>query len=155
MTLSLSKSIAPVVGAFVLFGLLWAGFASAQIGSATSCRLRANVSASEAQELTGNPAAVARTGGVDLDLTTPSTAGENALICSYGFIKWMTRILFVVILAVAVLLLGWASFLFVTAGQDPTKAGRARMVIIWAVVGLMVAAVAYLIPNIARGLLVN
>ncbi|MEX2145009.1 MAG: hypothetical protein WD712_01360 [Candidatus Spechtbacterales bacterium] len=146
-----------VIVAFALAGLLVAPSVLAH-GSHTAttnkCSLRATVSATEANDLTGKTVgthAPSTTGG--LDLVDPNVAGDHALICTYGFIKFVTNVLLVVILVVASLLIAYAAFLFVTAGGNPANREKARSYLIFAVIGLVVAVVAALIPTIVRGII--
>lgn len=150
MTLSITRKAVPLFIALSLFGLLFASFAFAQVQAATECTLRADITAAENTAITGTGIAPVLAG--NLDLTGPE-AGTNALLCSYGLVKWASNILFVILFTVAILFLAWAAFLFITAGQNPDRAKQARQYIIYAVVGLIIAALARVIPAIARGLI--
>jgi len=119
---------------------------------ADSCLLRAAVDATEANQLTGK-AAGAHPSGTYLSLAVQAEAGDHGLICTYGLVKFATNLLLAVVLVVATLLIAYAAFLFVTAGQSPEKRTKARDFLLFAIVGLVVAAVASLIPTIVRGLL--
>lgn len=48
----------------------------------------------------------------------------------------------------AVIMVLVAGFLFLSANGDPTKVGQARMAVLWAVVGIIVAIVAFSLPTI-------
>lgn len=150
MTLSITRKAVPLFIAFSLFGLLFAGFAFAQLEDITKCTLRAEITTTEYQAITG--VAGGPISGPTLDLDVPE-GGTNALLCSYGLVKWASNILFVILFTVAILFLAWAAFLFITAGQNPDRAKQARQYIIYAVVGLIIAALARVIPIIARGLI--
>lgn len=134
----------------LLFGLAGVHVAQAQ-QPADSCTLRADITANEARQLTGENIG-ARSGGQDLSLEGDN-AGNNALLCTYGLVKFATNILFFVLLALAVLLIAWAAFLFVTAGAKEDNKEKARNMLIYAIVGLVVAALAQTIPAIARGII--
>ncbi|MEX2145007.1 MAG: hypothetical protein WD712_01350 [Candidatus Spechtbacterales bacterium] len=156
-TLTNVSRIATVAFLLAAFSLMLAGNVLAHGNhSATTdkCSLRATVSATEANDLTGKTVgthAPSTTGG--LDLVDPNVAGDHALICTYGLIKFVTNVLLVTVLVVATLLIAYAAFLFVTAGQSPEKRGKARDFLIFAIVGLVIAAVASLIPTIVRGII--
>lgn len=153
MTLSISKVALPfIVVAVVLFSLIAVPFVNAQTGSGdiTACTLRAEINAEEYQAITGTPGGPILAG--PLALNVPE-AGTNAIMCTYGLVKWASNIIFIIVFTVAILLLAWAAFLYITAGQNPARAGQARQVIIYAVIGLIVAGLARVIPAISRGLI--
>ena len=149
MTLSITRTAVPILVVLSLFGLLFAGSAFAQNQAVTYCTLRADINAEEFKAITG-VAGTATAGTLQL---TGDDAGTNARLCTYGLVKWASNILFVIVFTVAILFLAWAAFLFITAGQNPDRAKQARTYIIYAVVGLVVAALARVIPAIARGLI--
>jgi|SRR3989344_8552038 len=158
-TLTLTNASKTVAVIFVLLALslTLAGNAFAHGTHSTSplaesCLLRAAVTATEANELTGKTVG-AHASGTYLDLATQADSGDHGLICTYGLIKFATNLLLAVVLVVATLLIAYAAFLFVTAGQSPEKRTKARDFLLFAIVGLVVAAVASLIPTIVRGLL--
>ena len=154
MTLTYSSRLGyGMLIAVVAMGMLFAFSASAQTG-ASSCNVRALVTGTEAEALTGGNIVSDVPAGSSLDLTG-ANAGDHALICGFSLVKWVTNILFVVIIAVAILLFAYAAFLFVTAGDSDEKKERARTFLIWAIVGLIVASLARLIPGIAQTLLIS
>jgi NAD/NADP transhydrogenase beta subunit len=55
--------------------------------------------------------------------------------------------------AAAIVMFIIAAFLFITSNGDPGKVGAARQSIIWAVIGLAVAIVAFSLPYIIRNTL--
>lgn len=135
----------------LMFALLAAPMVQAQVGT---CRVRADLTAAEVTALTGGAQTAGVPAGTSLDLTG-STAGDNSLLCGFSLIKWVANVLFVIIIVVAILLLAYAAFLFVSSGGDPKKRDKAKSVLIWAIVGLLVASLARLIPGIAQTLLVS
>lgn len=52
-----------------------------------------------------------------------------------------------VILAISVLMILWAAFLFLTAGAKPDNVTQARTTIIYALVGIVVALLAFALPT--------
>ena len=149
-----SKTWRVAVISIVAMGMLFAFSASAQVTTASSCQVRALVTGTEAEALTGGNIISDVPAGTNLDLTGAS-AGDHSLICAFSLIKWITNILFVVIIVVAILLFAYAAFLFVTSAGDERKRDRAKMFLIWAIVGLLVASLARLIPNVAQSLLIS
>ncbi|MEX0869839.1 MAG: hypothetical protein WDZ39_00190 [Candidatus Spechtbacterales bacterium] len=133
-------------------GMLMAFSAQAQ---ANECRVRADVTSNQVETLSGGSQTGDRTAGTTLPVGDDPDAGDNALICTFSLLLWLTNILFVIIIAVAILLFAYAAFLFVTAGENANKRNKAKMFLIWAIVGLVIASLARLIPGIAMSLLVT
>lgn len=80
----------------------------------------------------------------------PATLGPAQLVDTINKIsRWILT--FALALVVAFVL--WAAVLFITAGGDPSKVAEARTRVIYAVVGLVVALLAWSIPPIVRGIL--
>ena len=142
------------IGLFLIIGVIFLGsFNFAYAAEATSCKLRATISATEVTAITGVPTTeelVPTTSG--LSLTGPN-AGNNALLCTFGLVKWASNILFVSLGIVALVFLALGALFFITAGQNPARAQSARKYIIYAVLGLIVAALARVIPVVVRGIL--
>ena len=57
----------------------------------------------------------------------------------------------IMIIAVAMIL--YAAFKFITAGDDEEAVGSARKILTWGIVGLIVAFLAYSLPTIVRTLI--
>ena len=71
-------------------------------------------------------------------------------------ITWMEVILdwvFSIVMILAILFMLVAAFLFLTAGGSPEKIATARQMLTYAVIGIAVALLAYVIPYIVRGFL--
>jgi len=62
----------------------------------------------------------------------------------------ITNALFTVLLAISLIFLAYAGFLFVTAAGDATKVEKARDTILYAIIGLIVAALAWGIREFLR-----
>lgn len=62
--------------------------------------------------------------------------------------RFLDIIVWPVFLSVSVVMFMWAGFLFLTAQGDPGKNATARKLIIWAVVGIVVAVFAFSIVGI-------
>ena len=157
-SLSLKDKAKAAVVAFMFAGLMLTASGALAHGThsttplAEGCLLRAGVSAGDANDLTGKTVGV-HPSGTYLSLGVQAEAGDHTLICSYGLIKFATNLLLAVVLVVATLLIAYAAFLFVTAGQSPDKRTKARDFLLFAIVGLIVAALASMIPTIVRGLI--
>jgi len=64
----------------------------------------------------------------------------------YSVIDWV----FYVLLAVVVVMIVIGGFYFVTAAGDPERASKGRQLIIYALIGLIIALLARLIPALVR-----
>ena len=122
------------------------------VNQASSCKVRATVTSAEVQAITGSAGSYGP--GQTLGLTG-NNAGDHALICGFSLIKWVANIIFAVLISIAVLMIAYAAFLFVRSGDDTQTRLKARRVLLWAVVGLIVASIARLIPNIAMSVIVQ
>lgn len=91
-------------------------------------------------------AAVQPPEGYGLPATSPISTGANLITFIETLTNWVFAI-FVVLTVVFVLL---AAFQFVTAGGDEAKVGEARMKLIWAFVGIIVAFIAKGIVPVVR-----
>jgi multisubunit Na+/H+ antiporter MnhB subunit len=145
----LKNTIVSLVLASIIFAGASAAFAETK--PVSKCTARAAISAEEARSITGNPTHAEVAAGADLDLTG-NEGGENALLCSYSLIKFITNVAVVVIVAVSIALFFYAAFLYLTSeGGEQTK--RARSIIVAGVVGLIIAFLAQNIPAIVRNFL--
>lgn len=148
------------IGLFLIIGFIFLGsfqFAHA----AEDCRLRADISVKEYKAITGKDAPegveftandnpTLKLDGSDDDVRT---AGDNALLCAFGLIKWASTILLALISIVAAIMIMLAAFFFITAGQNIQRSAKARSFIAYAVLGLIVAGLAAVIPTIALSIL--
>jgi len=141
------------VTAFVIAMLLALSFVPMLANAAVECRVRATIGAGESLDLLGQPRGQVPPGTLPLDTADNSTNSDNALLCTYGLVKWVTNLLFVVILVIATLFIALAAFYFITAGSKPDSVGKARNFLMYAVIGLVVASLAKVIPAIVRGVI--
>jgi len=70
-----------------------------------------------------------------------------------GVIETAVNWLFTLILSIAVIMLLWAAFLWMTSSGDETKVGDARKTLIYALVGVAIAIVAKGLVTIVQQLL--
>jgi membrane-associated HD superfamily phosphohydrolase len=148
MATSIRKISVPLLIVFFALNVLGAGAAHAQ--EATNCTVRADLTASEVTEISGGEKTDAiDAGGTPLDLND----GASSLLCTFSLIKYIANILFLVVTAVAVLLLFYAAFLYVTAGANTARTTQGKQVLMYAIIGLLLAAVARVIPSVVQGLI--
>lgn len=145
------KYISAVIVVFLLALVLTQGVAASE--PAKECRVRADISADESRQLIGAAAAIPSGTRLSLEGAGFVAPGDSALLCTYGLIKFATQVVFILILALAVLLIAYAAFLFLTAGNNPEKQGKARNIFLFAIVGLLLAVLAKVIPTIVRSLI--
>lgn len=82
------------------------------------------------------------------------TAPENVTSIDdvIKIINTLVNWLFAIILAIAVIMLLWAAFLWMTSAGDEEKTGKARKTLIYALVGVAVAVVAKGLVKIVEAL---
>lgn len=150
MIISIRKIGLPLLIGFFALNIVGAGVAYAQT-EVEGCNTRSDISAAEVDALTGGKRTTQIDAGTHLELNT-AQGGDNSLLCTFSLIKFLANILFFVVGAVAVLLLFYAAFLYVTAGANTANTTRAKQVLMYAIIGLLLAAVARIIPTMAQGL---
>lgn len=83
------------------------------------------------------------------DYNGTADADKNAGICCLmAIVNNVANWIFVILTAVAVIVIMLAAWTFITNAGDPEKAGAARNYIIWSAVGLAVAMLAKAIPSV-------
>jgi len=82
--------------------------------------------------------------GIDLHYT------NWGLFCLLDSVMTVTDWIFYILLLVVVVMIVIGAFMFMTAAGDPEKAGKAKTLIIYAIIGLVIALVAKFIPSIVR-----
>lgn len=70
-----------------------------------------------------------------------------------GLIDVVFGIIWPIFVAFAIVMFIIAAFLFFTAQGDPEKVAQARQFVIWGVVGIVVAVIAFSIPFVIRNLI--
>lgn len=121
--------------------------------SSDTCQLRAEINPEEYEAITGARAGTGITVPAGPRVLYGPNAGTNGIMCTYGLVKWASNIFFVIVFTVATLFIALAGFLYITAGANPQRANRARSFITYAVIGLIVAGLARVIPAISQGLI--
>ena len=78
----------------------------------------------------------------------PTSANEIVI-----WMEKITKTIFYGVMVLAILFMLVAAFTFLTAGGSPEKIATARQMLIYALIGIGVALLAYAIPYIIRGIL--
>lgn len=82
----------------------------------------------------------------DLDWESP----EWGTVCLLNAIYNITNWIFYFFLAIAILIGVIAGYMFMTAAGDPTKIEKARALLMYMVIGVIIAALAKVIPTLVR-----
>ncbi len=143
------KKFFAVILTLVMVSLIAAPMiASAQTGAKECCQVKRNYT-----DLDGNcgkgkivgPAG----GSCDIgDINCPSK--DWGTICLMETVYNVTDWLFYIVLSIAVIFGVISGFMFMTSSGDPTKTEKARNLLMYMAIGLVVAALAKVIPSIVR-----
>ena len=89
------------------------------------------------------------TKGTACDLNTAANFGSCCLMNTvYTIMDWF----FFIVMALAIIFILIGAFTFLTAGGDPGKVGTARMYLIYAAIGILVALLARALPSIIKSI---
>ncbi len=75
------------------------------------------------------------------------------MVCLLNTIYTVTNWIFYIMTIVAVLMIVFGGFTYITAAGDPTKAGKGKSILTFAIIGLAIALIAKLIPSLVRFIL--
>jgi len=84
-----------------------------------------------------------------VNISTPDWGG----VCTMDTICTVTDFIFWAFLAIVVIIGVYAGFMFMTAGGDPGKIEKAKSMITYLVIGIVVAIAVKLIPALARAII--
>ncbi|MEK7501079.1 MAG: hypothetical protein AAB642_03065 [Patescibacteria group bacterium] len=92
-------------------------------------------------------------GGTAPPVITPKTVFDKTSLLNTlsGLLTYI--LVFVSIVAVAMILYG--AWQYITAGADDTKVGKAKTTLLWGVIGVIVAALSYAIVSFASSLVLK
>ena len=135
----MKKVLLGLILTLFLAGLMVPVLVSAQAGPPESCFVTHDLKLTSATS--GLPICEKNT-SVSVDVY-PMCCLLNTI---YTVIDWV----FYVLLAVVVVMIVIGGFYFVTAAGDPEKASKGRQLIIYALIGLIIALLARLIPALVR-----
>lgn len=96
----------------------------------------------------GNSSNNSGTSSLDLDklgkITFPSTKIASAEELIIATISWLLFILGIL----AVVAIVYSGLMYITAGSDPTRAEAAKKNLVWAIIGVVIAALSYLLVEL-------
>ncbi len=152
----MQKFLSPLFAGLFVISLLLAPVAvladtTTPVEPAMTCTLRSEVDAIELESLTSVTGLTKLDAGDELPDSALYDSNINAnfgIICAYSLIEWITNIAFLIIAALSVLMIIFAAFLYITAGANPEGTKKAKNFLLYAVIGIVVAILARLIPNI-------
>lgn len=157
------KTLFKISSGLVLLSLLALPFlVSADVGPGSCCVLKGKVNLQGFNFRTNTGGTT--TGGVleagtivgdstagTCGVGTPSTDTPDwGIICLLGTIYGITNWIFVILMGVAVIFIIVGGFFMVTAAGNPEQFGKGRQLVIYAIIGMIVALAAKYIPSIAR-----
>jgi hypothetical protein len=58
-----------------------------------------------------------------------------------------------ILMVIAVIMIVWGGFTYLTAAGDPEKAGKAKTIIVYALVGIAIALFAKALPSIIKSIM--
>jgi len=72
------------------------------------------------------------------------------ICCMLNTIYTVTNWIFYIMTLVAVLMIVFGGFTYITAAGDPAKAGKGKSILTYAIIGLAIALIAKLVPSLVR-----
>ncbi len=89
----------------------------------------------------------------DTDTATVMATENWGMVCLLNTIYTVTNWVFYILTIVAVLMIVFGGFTYITAAGDPAKAGKGKTILTYAIIGLAIALIAKLIPSLVRFIL--
>jgi hypothetical protein len=80
----------------------------------------------------------------------PCYTGDVGIIMLLGTIFNITNWLFYILMLAVTLMIIYGGFLYITAAGDPEKAGKGKSVLTFAIIGLVIALLAKIIPSVVK-----
>jgi len=143
-----------ILAAFLLLSVFAALPVRAQAVAVEECTLTKDIKAKTAAgaDVTIAKGSVITAGDEELD-TDGGAYKQWGLICLINTVNVVVDWIFIALLIVAVALFAIAGFMWMTAGGNAERQGQAGKMIIAAVIGIIIAILARVIPGIITGIL--
>lgn len=93
------------------------------------------------------------TPGCNLAGLSPAKYNLVGVCCMLNTTYTITNWIFYIMTLVAVLMIVFGGFTYITAAGDPAKAGKGKSILTYAIIGLAIALIAKLIPSLVRFIL--
>ncbi|MDD5738906.1 MAG: pilin [Candidatus Pacebacteria bacterium] len=152
------KKLIAIITLVVILGGGLMGVAMAQSQKLNECCLIRNTFSVDTSdkgtlELSPNPSSPvivgSDSGACNLgDNMTPTK--DWGIVCMLNTIYTVTNWVFYILTLVAVLMIVYGGFVYITAAGDPAKAGSGKSILTFAIIGLAIALIAKLIPSLVK-----
>ncbi len=160
----MKKILAIITLAVLISSMAGAGVAMAQDEKLNECcLLKNNVKIGEtAEEKFSIDDVVGPVNGVcNIDVNSNGTIGDDGdkitketkdwgMVCTLNSVYTVTNWIFYIMTIVAVLMIVFGGFTYITAAGDPAKAEKGKTILTYAIIGLAIALIAKLIPSLVR-----
>ena len=93
------------------------------------------------------------TAGCNLAGLSPAKLNLVGVCCMLNTVYTVTNWVFYIMTLIAVLMIVFGGFTYITATGDPAKAGKGKTILTYAIIGLAIALIAKLIPSLVRFIL--
>ncbi|MDD4990429.1 MAG: pilin [Candidatus Pacebacteria bacterium] len=91
-----------------------------------------------------------KTAGASVTVAACGPQGRWGICCMLNTLYTVTNWVFYIMTIVAVLMIVFGGFTYITAAGDPTKASKGKGILMFAIIGLAIALIAKLIPSLVR-----
>lgn len=81
---------------------------------------------------------------------SPCWTKDFGIVFVLSFVNNITNWAFIILMSVTVLMFIYAGFLYLTSQGDPTRAGKGKQVLTFAIIGLAIALLAKIIPGVVK-----
>ncbi|MBI2462725.1 MAG: hypothetical protein HYV65_00565 [Candidatus Spechtbacteria bacterium] len=156
----IKKSLVYIASLFIVLTFLAPlAYAANPIVQANECVVRSEISAVDVNTLVGGggaliaPGTVLPSGIAAGNVVNDAIRSGFGVLCTFALVQQIFNILFLVVGTLSVVIILYAAFLFLTAGQTPTNLVTAKNLLLYAVVGIILAVVARLLPSLIIGFL--
>ena len=140
----MKKILSGLILTLLLAGLIVPALVSAQEGLPQTCTVT-NKKVTDAVDFCTTSGTVAKGAKINVELFP--------MCCLFNTIYTVTDWVFYILLIIVVFMMVLGGFYFVTAAGDPERATKGRQLIVYALIGLVIALLARLIPAAVRFIL--
>ncbi len=91
-----------------------------------------------------------KTAGASVTVQACGPPGRSGIRCMLNTLYTVTNWVFYIMTIVAVLMIVFGGFTYITAAGDPAKAEKGKTILTFAIIGLAIALIAKLIPSLVR-----
>ena len=154
----MNQKIYQVIGLVALLSFLSFGLVFAQQDELNDCckirtQFKINNIAYQAGDLVKSKEASAYCGLTADSGKSTHSLDEWGMVCLMNTINTATNWIFYIMTLLAVLMIVFGGFTYIAAAGDPTKAGKGKTILTFAIIGLAIALIAKMIPTLVRFIL--